>query len=187
MSWAQILFWYHSVRKQTDCRLQSAVAEPLRLPLHSQDTLTLPLQEHLHTTARRATVLRVTTPGHLEQNHRKGTIQCCWAPHPSWYFQSCSNTGKTRNVEVHVRHRAGMVLCDACYHSQKCLDAPLEPLRIDKEDISQESASWEVIPNISLSCNCRVKRCHPNSNVHNIPCHQLSHKFLHPVAKNGDT
>lgn len=124
-------------------RLQITVSctESPRLPLHSQDTLTPPLQEHLHTTARRATVLRVTTPGHLEQNHRKETNRCCWAPHPIWYFQSCSNTGKTRNAEFHVRHRAGMVICDAYYHSQKWLDAPLEPLRTHKENISQEGVS----------------------------------------------
>lgn len=79
------------------------------------------------------------------------------------------------------------MLCDACYRSQKCLDAPLVALRTHNKDISQKSVSWEVIPSISLGCSCRVKRCHPNSNVCNILCHHSSHKFLHPVAKKGDT
>lgn len=37
-----------------------------------------------------------------------------------------------------MRQRAGM-LWDACYRSQKCLDAPLEPLRTHDNDKRHQS------------------------------------------------
>lgn len=146
----------------------------------------------------------MTLPGTLHTNTPLLEEPLCSGSPPQATWSRTTEKGQTSAAELHIqvgisraalilvkqemlRHRAGMVLCDPCYCCQKCRDAPLEPLRTHKEDISQEPASWEVTPTISLSCNCKVKRCHSNSNVHNILCHQWSHKFLHPTAKKGDT
>lgn len=176
VSWAQIfLFWYYSVRKQTGCRrLQSPVQSlwgfhcTARTHRHCQEHLhtdTPLLEEPLHSgLPPQATWSRTTEKGqtgaaelHIQVGISRAAL--IWA--------------NQEMAEVHVRHRAGMVLCGACYHCQKCLCAPLEPLRAHKEDIRQESPSWDLIPSISLSCNCKVKRRHSKSNVHYILCHQL--------------
>lgn len=87
-------------------------------------------------------------------------------------------------AEVHVRHRAGTVLCNACYCCQKCLVPSNVPLH--KED-TQRGDVRSQHPGSTLSCNPKAKRCHSNSYMHQVLCHHLSlaHEIPHPTAKKG--
>lgn len=81
-----------------------------------------------------------------------------------------------------MRHRAGTVLCNACYRCQKCLVPSNAPLH--KED-TQRGDVRSQHPGSTLSCNPKAKRCHSNSYMHQVLCHHLSlaHEILHPTAK----